>query len=455
MMMLNIILAVCFVPIWPVIYFLTRNLIKPKKNIILGVTLPESVHRHPGVEAECRSFQRWHNIVMLPVLPLIVPPFLMSSFGPAMTWHMTWLMWLVVAPFAVFAVYRGRLMSLKREKGWRSEVAGVGMADVKAAAIPPKRVNGIWFLLPVSASFVPAAASLPAGDDWAVWLVYVMFAAMCALFWWIYTLIFRLRAETVNENLPLTMALTRARRYQWSKFWVAATWLTAALNITVWLFEENVTAFMAATLAFVLLLMTVAIKTEFSARTAQQKLTAGNMGEAYQDEDDYWLLGLFYHNPNDTHFLVNDRIGMNMSVNLAKPGAKLLMALALLCIVAMPFIGVWIWVEESVPTALVLTETELVARHTRSQYVIPLGEIETVELIEELPNAHRVAGTGMDNLLKGRFNVQGYKRALLCLQPKDPPFLVIRADGEIYIFNDANSEVTRTVFASLGSLARR
>jgi hypothetical protein len=365
---------------------------------------------------------------------------------------MTWLLVLIVAPFAVFAVHRGKLISLKRERGWKSEETGRVLADVRVAVQPPRKISGIWFLIPAAASFVPAAAELLSDGVWSMAVTYLTFASMTALFWWIYGWIFRLRAEVVNENMTLTMALTRARRYQWGKFWIAATWLTGLLNIAIWLLEDNVTAFLAAVLGYTLALIAVAMQTEMAARAAQQKLTAGGVGGSYTDEDDYWLLGLFYYNPNDSHFLVNDRIGTNMSVNLAKPAAKILMGIGALLIAALPFIGIWIWTEEATPTRLAVIDmgydSAIIARHTRDVYTIHTAGIVSAELIDELPPAHRTAGTALENVYKGRWSVRGYGEARLCLQPKNPPFLVVELEGgRIYFINDADSAVTREIYS--------
>jgi hypothetical protein len=147
-----------------------------------------------------------------------------------------------------------------------------------------------------------------------------------------------------------------------------------------------------------------------------------------------------------------------MTVNLAKPGAKALIILSALLVVAMPFIGVWMWVEEAAPVRLEIRDVDrLVARHTRDAYTIHLSELESVELIEEMPFATRTAGTAFDNLYKGRWSVRGYGAARLNLQPKNPPILVIvTAGGETYLLNDADADVTREVYtALLGALARR
>jgi len=103
--------------------------------------------------------------------------------------------------------------------------------------------------------------------------------------------------------------------------------------------------------------------------------------------------------------------------------------------------------EESVPSRLVLTDTELIARHTRDVCVIPLDTIESAELIDDLGTVIKTNGTNFDNLYKGQFSLKGYGAVRLCLQPQDPPFLVIVADGKTYIVNDADSGVTEDVYA--------
>ena len=291
MLMMNIIFAACFVPIWPIIYFVFRNLVKPKKNIIISVTLPQSEHENAGIKAICRSYVKWLNITLLPQLPLFAAPFFMSSMGLAMTWYMTLLLLLIVVPFVVFAIHHGKLLALKRENGWYSEAASTATADIKATVVPAKRISSVWFLIPTIISLLPIADSLRnlnGADPGYLW-VYITFSVMIVSFWLLYHMIFRVRAEAVNENLSLTTALTRVRRQNWGKFWLVSVWSTAALNIAIWVFTESVVAFLVATIVYTLVLLTVAIVTEFSTRKAQQELTATGMGEAYIDDDDYWL----------------------------------------------------------------------------------------------------------------------------------------------------------------------
>jgi len=199
-----------------------------------------------------------------------------------------------------------------------------------------------------------------------------------------------------------------------------------------------------------MLIIIIALRAEFSTRFAQQRLTSPDLGDVYIDEDECWIWGMLYYNPNDKHFLVNDRIGMNMSFNLAKPAAKIIMILSALMLVAMPFLGVWMWVEETTPIALVLTETELIARHTGDLYTIPFKTIESVELLDKMPFIiTRQNGSSFEYMSKGKFSVAQHGSSFLCIMTKEPPFLMVKAGGKTYFLNDPDSSVTQGVYLRL------
>ncbi|MCL2006871.1 MAG: hypothetical protein FWG77_02180 [Treponema sp.] len=424
-------------------------MVKPKKNIVIGVTLPHNAQSDAETLAICASFKQWLSIVMMPLLILMIPPFFIESMGASMTWLMTWCLLVIAGSTAVFARHRHRLILLKREKNWYSAATGRALVDIKAAALPQNKIKGIWFLPPVIVSMIPFVYSFFSSSGFDMVLNSGVFAGLTLTFWLFYHVIFRLRSEVVNENLSLTAALTRVRRYNWGKFWLIATWINGALALCTWLLADNVTAYLFFIIGYTVIFILLALHTELNARIAQQKLTSSDTGNLYLDEDDYWFWGMFYHNPNDSHLMVNDRIGMSMSVNLARPAGKVIMGFAALCIVALPFFGIWLWSEELTPTRLILSETTLIARHTGNRYTIQVGEIESIELIEELPSMVRVAGTGLDNLLKGNFRAGPLGPSRVNLQPGDPPFLVIQSGGNTYLLNDADSSVTRDVYSRI------
>jgi len=61
-----------------------------------------------------------------------------------------------------------------------------------------------------------------------------------------------------------------------------------------------------------------------------------------QNEDQYWIWGIFYYNPKDRQFFHAKRnANMGVTMNMAHPAAKFVVALLLLIIIA-PFLLVFL-----------------------------------------------------------------------------------------------------------------
>ena len=57
-MILNIIFVICLYPILPILYFVMRMNSKPKKNVLIGVTLPTEFLEDEEVTKLCNQFKK-------------------------------------------------------------------------------------------------------------------------------------------------------------------------------------------------------------------------------------------------------------------------------------------------------------------------------------------------------------------------------------------------------------
>ena len=114
--------------------------------------------------------------------------------------------------------------------------------------------------------------------------------------------------------------------------------------------------------------------------------------------------------------------------------------LAVLVLLTMPVLGGWLMMEELIPVTMEVTEETLTVTRVGTTYEIELNEIEQVQLLEKLPPSVRVWGTGMPNLLKGSFSVEGYGMCELCVNPEAPPFLLVETTKKTYILGTGNVE---------------
>jgi len=442
----NMILFVCMYLVLPLIYVMMRNLSKPKKNIILGVTLPYEARQEEAVQSICRAYRKHLTAVCIILTIVSLGAFIFEYSSVMMTYLMTWLLAAIIVPFISYTIFHRRLKRLKREQGWFSGVAGKVMLDTKVSVQASRKLSAWLFMPPVIICLIPLLQELFNKSDWEMGIVYsinTLLVIACYLF---YLIIYRQRAEIVDHDTSLSLALTQVRRYNWGKTWMVISWATAFFNLGFWLFIWNNTGLLITTALYTAIILFVAINAEFSTRQAQERLSEHSGKDVYVDDDKYWINGMFYYNPHDKHIMINARVGINTSINLASPVGKAVMALSVLCLLALPFFGLWMMSEEFTPLEITVTATSVEARHTATVYSISLDDVRSAELIETLPPALKVAGTGMDTLLKGRFRVEGPGISSLCLNPQAAPFILIRTADRAYIFGTNEAAQTREVY---------
>lgn len=446
---LLLMLYLCLIPI----YFMLRNETKPKKNIILGVTLPYEARQDAAVRAVCQTFRRRLNLVVLilALLPLAFLPIARASVF--MTCCFVWIIPAVFVPYIPYVQCHKRLRAYKLSACPPAGHTGETLVDLKLAALPKRTLSFWWFLPPLAMAFAPILYTLFAApkDEAFPWMLmgYGINFLMTLLFAVLHRLINRQRAEVVDENAVLSAALTRVRRYQWGRAWVAFCWLTGLFSLGLWLLINSPTGLLLLALGYTGGLIAVCIRTEFAARRAQESLTAESGRGFFADEDRYWLWGLLYCNPNDRHLTVNNRVGIGMTFNFAHWAGKLILGVSVLILLALPFLGVWMMRLESTPITLTLSETELAAAHTSELCRLERAEIESVALLETLPDMVRLAGIGIDTFFQGKFRVEGYGVCELGLNPQAPPFLLIETAEGTWLLGAQNAEAAQAVYAEL------
>src|SRR5699024_1607654 len=156
-------------------------------------------------------------------------------------------------------------------------------------AKPMKRTPTMWFLPPVllSALRLISLALDPWDAEEAMVLgitvgMCVFVTAMSLAF---YPLVFRQRLDALDADQTLTAALTRVRRYNWTKCWLLMSYLTAAYSLAVWSTGSSMGWYLVWTGLYTVGLLVASLQTEFAARRAQRRLTLGRTEMPLVDED--------------------------------------------------------------------------------------------------------------------------------------------------------------------------
>lgn len=418
---------------------------KPKKNIIAGVTLPYSAQDDATVLALLARYKKDLKLTCWIMLAAAVPSLLLQGFGAFMTYWLTWTIFMCLSFYVPYIRCNKALRKLKEDRGWRrAEEAPQVVTDLKAAAEEMRWLSPWWFLPPFVISLVPLFFERTVWWLWGLDAVIVPVSYLC------YRYLYRNRAEVVDEDSERTLALTRIRRYNWGKCWLIVAWATGLFNVGMWLTLENIWLCMAVILVYGLVVCVSVIGIEFRVRRLQEKLTENSGQGYYVDEDDRWIWGMIYYNPNDARLTINNRTGVGTTINLARRSGQLLMGAGLALLLACPLVGVWMIGMERAPVELEVTETEIIGSHYGGEWSVALEDIGSVEVLKERPPLRRVAGTGMESALTGQFNADGWGRVTVCIDPRTGPWLLVTAgDGKLFLFGASEEGAVEEIAAKL------
>lgn len=444
-MAMNIFLWATILWIAPLLYYQLKNETKFKKNIIIGVTLPYEAREDAQVQQILADFHKQLKQTMIVLILLGIACIPIRDFGLMMTLYLLWIDAVIFANNILYILCNKKLRELKLRRGWKKESANT-VSDLPSDRQPTKLFSPLWFSLPLLVSLLPFLW------DRTYWAIYVTDAALILFSWFCCRITIRRCLERVDDDPELTETLTLIRRRSLAKSWLVTAWFAALINLAVPLTTDHVLLGLMMILLFAAVLTIVVVRAEFHVRKMQEELTRGSGKDDYADEDDHWIFGMFYYNPEDRRLMVSERTGMNMSFNLAKTSGRAIMLSCLLLLLAMPFFGIWILYEERQPVRLTCTDEALTASHTGTSYEIGLDNIETAELLTKLPQMSKIAGSGLDSVLKGKFSVKEIGRVTACLDPRTGPWLLVTTDdGRQYLLGSSTEVETEKLWELLSS----
>ena len=433
-------LTVCWLP--ALMCWMLVNETRFKKNIVLGVTLPQQAHEDPDVQRELSNFKKTEILIAVLLTALLLPLLLPSVKNWMMTLWMIWIDIVIIVPYIPYVHSHGRLMTLKEEKGWKKESKTV---RVDTGAIGNERwLSPLVFLPAVIISFLPILF------DHGLIAGYLVNGISCILLWFGYRYLYRNKSEMVDDNTELTKALTRIRRYNWGKAWLLMAYLMAAISVILLLGRRNGLLMGALTIALAVAVCIVAFRIEMRLRKMQEKLTASSGGGEYIDEDDKWIGGFLYYNPDDHNAIVNNRIGLNSTVNMASGFGKFMIVVAILLLLGLPFMGFMLDGMNTQEIRITKQETIVEAQAGMTDYKIDLTSADEILLMQELPEGlSRRWGTGMDNLLKGSFTARDYSNLTVLVDPTNAPFILIHNADGYYLLGTRDPQLTTELYQSL------
>ena len=325
-----------------------------KRKMIFGVR--DNPKFHEGEAAEkvneiVRSCRKSALIITLIIcLASVILLFLPVSNVTILAWTL-----LVYALFTVaipFGKGNKELKGLKKELGITK--SGTVYADLSSAGIVhglklPRLLipNCICLVTSVFAVFIDLgvirAIDQPACDKYALTGMNLSFLFLGVLVILIAVMLDNARNTVISKDSNINANYSRAKKKAWADMLIAMSWANALFAVScsiLYLFLYNDIAILISTLAYTIILMAV-VAASVKTQAAVEKRYARDTDLELLDDDDNWVFGMFYYNPNDTRLNVEKRFGYGGTVNIAHPAGKVIMIIiAVLLIASVAFI-IW------------------------------------------------------------------------------------------------------------------
>ena len=457
-MMMFLVMGACMYPMLLILYAIMRYYGKPRAGLLFGAGMQPGWEQEPEVEAIRRRFRKemliW--LLILAVVPVVTLPIPYMSVSTSF-----WLIWCFGALALMevpFARANHALRRWKAERGYTGQQEGRRLVEIRDLG-ELRCLRWTSFLAPTLLGFAGAAAALVSvwgrPEAFGVGSVAISFALMTPIFGWAGLWMDRQRQKVVSSDSQVNLNYNRARRMLWKKFWILMAWLTTALTVafggaTVVDADAGMALLIWGTIGYTVVLLLLCV--ELLRR--QNKLDSAYRDKmdlvGFSDDDACWLGGLIYYNPKDTKTMVEKRVGVGTTMNMATPGGKAMGVFLLLVLLGVLVLCAWLVRLEFTPIHLSLEGDTLVAEQLKEDYTIPLDTIEDVSLVEDLPAMVRTNGTGMTTLSKGSFRIRETGEGCqVFLNPQNDVFLRVEAGDTTYYLGGQDDQETLAVYDSL------
>lgn len=454
---INLLLFICMFPVHPIMYFVMKSQKEENDTLLYGIKIPKEHKQDDEVLRICKKYEKMHRRLGIALLFIPILPFFIPYFSIAFTIYMMWLLAVIVLLSVPYMLGNRAMKQLKIEKGWCLEKKKLFHVDTKVLVEEAPAINPRWFVASIVVSFIPVAYLLvqyTKGNAMIVDLaVGITMAAVTIVLYGCSAMVTRTRMRVISSDTTVNQILHHVRNYQWSKAFLTFAWINTAFTwlLTYHLYFETKGLYwiFIETILYILGALFVLLHAERTIRKQLARYDLDLENDSLDAEEDHWILGMFYYNPKDQRAMVEKRVGIGTTMNMAKPIAKPLMIFVLLVFLAIPVSCVWVMMEEFTPIQVDLVQNELIATHIQRDYVISIDDIRSITLIQELPHTYKKNGTGMANLLKGTFRVEGYGTCQLFLNPQNQEFIVVTDSRGTFLLSEETDEETLALYTDL------
>lgn len=464
-MLFNVMMAVGILPVFIIMYVVLKRNARPIKNRYFSVTFKQEWLEEDSCKQklEIVTNQYHKNLLVALIVSMVVP--MACFFIPYVSIQiMIWLLWLFVALvffYLPFCKANAELRRYKEEMGWNVQVDREVHVELKSLG-QIRRVSISQFVIPFVITVLTAGSAIgyrisgrvfsdnPVNEIcfYVFWVTFLLCIVLFAVF---AIAMDKKGTDVISKDSEVNLNYTRAKKNVWKNFWQWSAWMTAGMQVVIavalWLASSFMVVVVWGTLIYTVAVIVLSLRIANQLTSIDKSYEEKKDAELFVDDDRYWIGGVFYYNPNDKRSMVETRIGMGTTTNMARPLGWILDIIGGASILLCIGMCAWIVVEEFTPIELSFADQCIQAEHVKMEYEILVSDIEDITYLEELPKMSKTNGSAIDSMYKGTFFISEEERKCqVFLNPQNNIFLRIKTNDGIYYISGINDEQTMEVY---------
>ena len=461
-MILGLVMFICLVPFAIIMYFLQYPKNWQDKKIIFGVrnravfSLKEN---ESTVDEIVQRIRKQATYILISICVVATAMIFIPSLVVKLIIYTVFLFFAFMVMTFPYVKGNSELKSLKRELGLTS-AENVRSADLKSISsshtlnMPALIIPNVVIFLGTIFALLYDLKVISVGnkifqETFAASLLAGVFLFQGILFIFIAKMSDDMRNEVISKESDVNANYNRAKKKIWSDFWLQACWINSVMGVILIIAVIVAFAELGMIIGMVLwLLILIGLMANVARKTSKLKEHYKTENEFEEDDDDYWVYGLFYYNPKDARLNVEKRVGIGSTINMAHPLGKVISVIVGLVIIGTFGSLIYAGIFAATPLDVRVEDGNVICHQFRDEYKIAIDDIQSVSYEDTLEGVSliKMGGAATDKLYKGNFAAGDDKNVKVYLSYDADCYIRIQTSDEIYYINDVTKEDTKKLY---------
>lgn len=474
-MLFRIIMISCIFITFIAIYATLRSANKPKKNMFMAVTLPYDVLESDFIKEVQKEYKAMCNkvylLMLLTAIPCIFPFWIFKNTTVYIFYLMVWCMGFAYYGIIPFKLMNRKVKAEKAKNGWFVGEKKVVYCDTKTTLLKNSMpISNKYFLIPILIGIIPLILSIKnfSSENIAFLIVAILNLGLIILLFYMDKVFNKNKLKTYSTDSEINFILNKTEKQMFSIYFLINAIVESLIVLVFYLalFEYIDLKFLNVIVVSTLLLSSIValgfIYIKKKINDLDEELSSKNKdSEIIVDDDDYWIDGIYYYNPNDSSKMVSSRFGYSMTYNLAtKHGYFMGKKLDKIVLIGTLILILVLMVPSEISNSSISFSNDSPNISISSfpySYELDYKDIESIKLTNE-PISFKIRTNGMatDTKCIGNFKSDKYGKCRVYLYFKDeddtPTYIVAKLKNSKFdylIYNTKDEKNTKEIYSKL------